>query len=196
MNVPSIVKDIPVPGAGIIADVISFLGSFVKGKTTHATLAQVNPQEQKFRAAITEAFQDYSTEEKTAIAQKAVPLLVSAMQTRWGLVAQGQPALASYVQTSGLSSLENIGGAMFSWIAVNVDAASAQEATAVMQWAWQFVFVSGMQQAGIDTARIATVSNPTLLGGGGVPVTTAGFSGVLVVLLLIGVVIGVARKKR
>jgi hypothetical protein len=193
-NVTGLIKDIPIPGSGIIADAISFLTSFIKGKTTHATLSQVNPAEQNYRLAIVAAFSNFTTDEQLLIAQKAQPLLLSAMQTRWGLAAQGQPALASYIQTDG-ASISNLGGAMFSWIAVNIDAASASEMKTVMDWAWQYVFVTAVQQANLDTSRIAGVTTSSK--GTTSTLTTAGFnsSTIILVVVVLAILFAIMQRK-
>lgn len=188
---------VPVPGVSIIGRVVDFLTSFVKGKTPHATLAQVNAAEHDYRNQITASFSGFTSQEQIYIAQKAQPLLLAAMQIRWGMGGQGQPGLAQYVQSFG-TSLENLGGAMFSWIAVNVDSSSASEMNTVMQWAWVYVFITAIQQAGLDPTRVKG-SVTTTPGGGGSPTTTAtaGFGGsILLILIVVGVLVGVARSGR
>jgi hypothetical protein len=184
---------VPVPGVSVIGKVIDFLTSFIKGVTKHATLAQVNAQEHDYRNAIAAAFSAYSSDEQLMIGQKAQPLLLNAMQAKWGLGGQGQPVLASYVQNS--AALQDLAGAMFSWIAVNVDASSADEMLIDIKWAWQYVFITAIQQAGLDPLR---VKGSSAVGGGVTPgtgTTQAGVgSSLILIVVVVGIMIGILRK--
>lgn len=196
-DVSTIINDVPVPGASIIASAVSFLSSFIKGKTTHATFSQVSPGSNNWAAAVESQFNTtFATNENLLIAQYATPLLLQAMQTKWGLAAQGQPSLAQSI-SNRVPSIRELAATLYTWVNMNVDAASADEVTIDMKWGWQYVFVTAMQQAGIDSARlIATEPNlkqPTA--GAGAAVAGIGGSALVLIIAVAAILFAIVRKK-
>ena len=197
-DISGFIAQVPVPGSGIIASIVSFLGGLVKGKTPHASYDQVITPAQQWAVQASASFADFNSDEKLLIQRAVVPRFLNAMQQNWGLGASLNNSIARDIQSSN-SDITRLLTLLFVWVGTNVDSSQAATFNTYMATLYPGIFVNAVNDMGLDVHRISGVPGSTVNpppGQSGSMGASLGMSPVMLIIILVVVIFLVARKGR